>query len=329
MQGAPVVRGADTETAVLLMPDRGDEGAGEGLPFAVGVEMGAATTGEFTTALADTAQVLHALAGDATLCVQDEDGATTTIHLPAGASTIVPPNARRNLTGTYDVLCTLLPASFLKTGAGHGGDDAPAAQRTATHAARLFGWHAAPHRRLGSADVQRMLNDDKSPNATNAQKPTTARRLSTLPAYRVPRQTNRLTFFHDPVTDPRVRFTYGLEIFEPGHQTPRHTHRDAHELFLVLAGDGGRGVFRDPNARNKRGLGAVSLAPGDVVVFPPGLVHAIDNGGANGRLYTLQLMAPNDAFAERVQSGEALASLEDEGRSQTGSLCTEPDAPSH
>lgn len=52
-----------------------------------------------------------------------------------------------------------------------------------------------------------------------------------------------------------------------------------------------------------------ALSPGDVVVFPPGVVHGVDNlpappGQPGQRLYCLQCMLPNEAFVEYVQSGD-------------------------
>ena len=34
----------------------------------------------------------------------------------------------------------------------------------------------------------------------------------------------------------QVDFTFGVEIFEPGHCTAPHTHLRSHELFFILAG---------------------------------------------------------------------------------------------
>lgn len=36
---------------------------------------------------------------------------------------------------------------------------------------------------------------------------------------------------------PQVNFTFGVEIFEPGHCTKPHTHQLAHEIFFILAGE--------------------------------------------------------------------------------------------
>ena len=311
----------NTTLAVVLLPTEENN-----IPFAVAVETctDATTKNEaplFTPPLQHAAQVLHALHGDVTVLITDEHNNTTKTHLTAGASFIVPPKCRRALTSTtpFDVLCTLLPTSFLK-----GKNDLTTTQsshQSAAAAARetvqVLGWDVepttTPQHSLKDADVQRMLNAERN-RARKKQRqkasPNT-RRIDDVAAFRVPRQTNRLAFLHDPVTNRGIKFTYALEVFEKGHKTPRHTHLDAHELFMVLAGDGGRGVYKG-NAQGRR-FETVDLSPGDVVVFPPGLVHAIDNkDDAQGRLYTLQLMAPNDAFAERVQSGEALKSLEDE-----------------
>ena len=46
-----------------------------------------------------------------------------------------------------------------------------------------------------------------------------------------------------------------------------------------------------------------AVAAGDVVVFRPGSVHGIDHGTALGRMYCLEVMLPNEQFAEFVRSG--------------------------
>jgi hypothetical protein len=33
-------------------------------------------------------------------------------------------------------------------------------------------------------------------------------------------------------------FVFALEVFNPGHLTPHHTHPAGHELFYILSGDG-------------------------------------------------------------------------------------------
>ena len=53
----------------------------------------------------------------------------------------------------------------------------------------------------------------------------------------MPNQSNRFSVMFDPTMDD-VPFALGMEIFEPGHKTPRHVHQSAHELFLIIAGSG-------------------------------------------------------------------------------------------
>ena len=110
--------------------------------------------------------------------------------------------------------------------------------------------------------------------------------------YRLPDQSNRLALVFDPLGD-RLPFTFGVEIFEPGHVTPLHSHEGAYELFFILNGEG---VGRCNGAE-------FPLAAGDVCVFPPGSVHGIDNLDPSGRLYCLEFMVPNERFAEMVRSG--------------------------
>ncbi|KAK9814608.1 hypothetical protein WJX72_008552 [[Myrmecia] bisecta] len=72
--------------------------------------------------------------------------------------------------------------------------------------------------------------------------------------------TNRLALVFEPGGDS-VPFTFGVEIFEPGHRTMPHTHKTAHELFFILAGDGT--AFCDGER--------FAVKAGDSVVFPPAL----------------------------------------------------------
>ncbi|KAL4457712.1 hypothetical protein ABPG75_012577 [Micractinium tetrahymenae] len=128
--------------------------------------------------------------------------------------------------------------------------------------------------------------------------PVTKRTLSELTAFRLPNQTNRLAVQFDPFSRPQVPFISGIEVFERGHRTTPHVHPHAHELFFILAGEGVGfcGDHRFP------------VTAGDVVVFRPGAVHGIDNGDAS-RMYCLELMVPNEAFAEFVRAGEDTGSL--------------------
>ena len=124
--------------------------------------------------------------------------------------------------------------------------------------------------------------------------------LSELSAFQLPNQTNRLALIFDPL-DHEVPFTFGVEIFEQGHKTNPHTHAVSHELFFILAGDG-IGFCDDER---------FPVTAGDVVVFPPTSLHGIDNG-PDSKMYCLELMLPNDMFAEFVRQGQPAGRLRDD-----------------
>jgi mannose-6-phosphate isomerase-like protein (cupin superfamily) len=75
-----------------------------------------------------------------------------------------------------------------------------------------------------------------------------------------------------------------------GHVTMPHVHHQAHELFFVLSGRGT--AFCDGTQ--------FPIVPGDCIVFPPGVVHGVN---ADEKLYCLELMLPNENFAELVRNG--------------------------
>ena len=54
-----------------------------------------------------------------------------------------------------------------------------------------------------------------------------------------------------------------------------------------------------------------SVKPGDVIVFPPGSLHGIDVDSV-GKMYCLELMLPNDKFAELVRAGTPIGALLDD-----------------
>jgi quercetin dioxygenase-like cupin family protein len=109
------------------------------------------------------------------------------------------------------------------------------------------------------------------------------------PSFQLPNQENRLALVLDPLSG-RVPFTFGVEMFPEGHETPPHVHDTAHEMFFVLSGSGS--AFCNGSS--------FSLSAGDCVVFPPGSVHGVD---ADEKMYCLELMLPNEQFAEFVRSG--------------------------
>ncbi|KAI3436670.1 hypothetical protein D9Q98_006086 [Chlorella vulgaris] len=134
--------------------------------------------------------------------------------------------------------------------------------------------------------------------------PVTKRTLAELTAFQMPGQTNRLAVQFDPFSRPEVPFISGIEVFERGHHTQPHVHPHAHELFFILAGQGTAfcGSERFP------------VTAGDVVVFCPGAIHGIDNDSSS-RMYCLELMVPNEQFAEFVRTGT------DTGRLAADDLC--------
>lgn len=131
------------------------------------------------------------------------------------------------------------------------------------------------------------------------------RKLKDVDTYQLPNQTNRLALMFDPVRNQQINATFGVEVFEPGHITPLHVHEDGYELFFVLSGSG-VGHFEGQS---------FDLEPGSLAVFPPKTWHGIDNLNVE-RLYCLELMLPNDMFAELVRSGKPVGVLDDDD------LCT-------
>jgi len=135
------------------------------------------------------------------------------------------------------------------------------------------------------------------------------RALSEVGAFRLPQQTNRLALLFGPHSSPAVSLSFGVEVFEPGHVTPLHTHKQAHELFLVLGGKGQAVYHCCDSSSDSSSEQRVEVSPGDVAVFAPGVLHGVDNASGD-QLYCLQMMLPNEAFVEWVQSGEAAGSLD-------------------
>lgn len=141
------------------------------------------------------------------------------------------------------------------------------------------------------------------------------------PHYQLPNQENRLALVLDPTqgnSHEVIPFTFGVEMFPPGrkpavpircqseliferasqlkyclcagHVTMPHVHNQAHELFFVLAGSGTACCNES----------VLPIAAGDCVVFPPGTVHGVN---ASEKLYCIELMLPNEEFAEFVRRG--------------------------
>ncbi|MEP4378449.1 MAG: cupin domain-containing protein [Alphaproteobacteria bacterium] len=121
------------------------------------------------------------------------------------------------------------------------------------------------------------------------------RRTGDYKAFRIsPGDTNYMICIADPVADGTagIGFTAIVEVYAVGGKTPPNSHAVAHEMFYVLAGEGV--AYCDGET--------VALAAGDSIVVPPGAEHVVENTGA-GKLYTLTVMIPNEAFAELIHGG--------------------------
>lgn len=146
----------------------------------------------------------------------------------------------------------------------------------------------------------KMYNNNQG-NAPTILEGVLKRKLAELTAFQLPNQTNRLALIFDPLAKPAVPFVFGIEIFEKNHETHPHNHPTAYELFFVLSGEG-EGFCDDVR---------FGVKAGDVVVFRPGSVHGIDNGQGS-RMYCLELMLPNESFAELVRGGRETGGLKEE-----------------
>ncbi|GAA4502820.1 cupin domain-containing protein [Gluconacetobacter tumulicola] len=93
-----------------------------------------------------------------------------------------------------------------------------------------------------------------------------------------------------------------IEIFAVGGRTPPNTHQAADELFFVLSGEG---VAWCDGERT-------TLKKGDALLVKPGSEHVVENTGA-GKLYTLTVMMPDEAFGALIRSGTPVV-LDDEDR---------------
>lgn len=210
-------------------------------------------------------------------------------------------------------------------GGGGGGDGAAAPPPGAAPAPPLG--RAAVRRLLASFSAERRAS---SPAATleslaavpaaspAAPPPFLLRRLAHADVFALPAG-NRVALLFDPAAAPRPGekegeegegaaagsslarpdLTFAVEMFAPGHVTPRHVHLFGHELFVVLRG---AAVAECDGVR-------FPVAAGDCLVFPPGCVHGLDVPPGCGRCDCAVLLLPNDSFAEMVRG----AAHRDEG----------------
>ena len=113
-----------------------------------------------------------------------------------------------------------------------------------------------------------------------------------LQAFRISAgDTNYFIILHDDRV-PGFAHVCVIEIFEPGGKTPPNSHAAAFEFFYVLAGTG----------TAMCGGETVRIARGTSMLVPPGGVHVIEND-EGGKLYTLTIMLPDEAFAAMIRNG--------------------------
>jgi mannose-6-phosphate isomerase-like protein (cupin superfamily) len=133
-------------------------------------------------------------------------------------------------------------------------------------------------------------------------------RASAAKAFRIsPTDTNYFAVLFDPAKD-QIEPIFVVEIFTKGGKTPPNTHREAHEFFYVLEGEGL--AYCDGTTK--------AIRRGDALLIRPGMEHVIENTGA-GKLYTLTVMIPNEGFAELIRNGQPVA-LDDEDLRVLGDL---------
>lgn len=137
-------------------------------------------------------------------------------------------------------------------------------------------------------------------NAPHPALPTVARTSAEYRCYKIsPNDSNRLAIVFDPIGD-QVDFICTVEIFDVGGKTPPNMHPVGQEMFFVLKGE----CIATANGAR------VTLRAGDSLLVRPGHEHVIENTGS-GRLYLLQMMVPNDDFAELIRRGAPMT-LDDE-----------------
>jgi quercetin dioxygenase-like cupin family protein len=260
---------------------------------------------------ASSSQHTRGDADDAAACgLRDASGGSGPLLLRPGDCALSAPGARVSLAPALGgVRGDMLASLLLVLPSGTDGMDTDTAAAAAAARQWRSGARAPP---LGDAGAATLLRRSAAwarlaappvaaaPAASDAGAPLRRRRLADADVFRLPGQSNRVALLYDPLGGGGggVSFTASVEIYEPGHVTPRHTHAAGTELFLVLAGAAVAvcdGV-------------AVRLRPGDAVAFPPGAEHALDvpAGASAGRCHVLQLLMPDKAseFAAFVRGGD-------------------------
>jgi mannose-6-phosphate isomerase-like protein (cupin superfamily) len=123
--------------------------------------------------------------------------------------------------------------------------------------------------------------------------PAVRKALADCRGFRIsPGDTNYFAPVFEPAGD-KVDLTCVVEIFTVGGKTPPNVHRRAHEMFVVLHGEG-RALCDDAPPQ--------PLRAGDALLVRPGTNHVIENTGP-GKLYTLTVMVPDEDFAALIRGG--------------------------
>jgi len=92
--------------------------------------------------------------------------------------------------------------------------------------------------------------------------------------YRFPTHVNDLIMDRKDAATSEAFFV----VLEPGEAPPLHVHRDAEQLFFVLAGEAELTVGQTDQE-------TLPLAVGDFVRTPPGTYHAVRNTGSTDFVY--------------------------------------------
>jgi oxalate decarboxylase/phosphoglucose isomerase-like protein (cupin superfamily) len=85
------------------------------------------------------------------------------------------------------------------------------------------------------------------------------------------------------------RMLVGLNCFEPGQEHALHAHAGMDKLYVVVRGAGE--FLLEGRPEDPRGVRALPMAAGQVLVAPEGIPHGIRNTGSE-RLIVLAVLAP-------------------------------------
>jgi len=130
---------------------------------------------------------------------------------------------------------------------------------------------------------------------------------ASLRAFRIsPQDTVRLAVIHHP--DATYDSSVVFEVWDPGGAQPPNKHERSVETFLFLKGSGT--AYCDGYQTRVRA--------GQLLVLAPGSLHRIV-ADSSSRLYAITTMAPDEGFAQLIESGHP-APLEAEDLAVLGSV---------